>query len=65
MDGEYLGQGKFPVKDTGEDGFAGIAPVTQFPANGYGLYDMAGNVGNGAAIGTSPTIMRNSAKRVA
>jgi hypothetical protein len=53
------------VKDTGEDGFAGIAPVTQFPANGHGLYDMAGNVGNGAAIGTGPTIMRNSAKRVA
>ncbi len=37
-------QGKFPVKDTGEDGFAGVAPVAQFPANGYGLYDMAGNV---------------------
>jgi formylglycine-generating enzyme required for sulfatase activity len=62
MDGEYLGQGKFPVKDTGEDGFAGIA---QFPANGYGLYDIAGNVGNGAAISTGPTIRRNSAKRVA
>ena len=37
-------QGQFPVKDTGEDGFAGIAPVAQFPANGYGLSDMAGNV---------------------
>ena len=37
-------QGQFPVKDTGEDGFAGIAPVAQFPPNGYGLYDMAGNV---------------------
>jgi sulfatase modifying factor 1 len=37
-------QGEFPVKDTGEDGYAGIAPVAQFPANGYGLYDMAGNV---------------------
>jgi sulfatase modifying factor 1 len=37
-------QGKFPVKDAGEDGFAGIAPVKSFPANGYGLYDMAGNV---------------------
>ena len=35
---------KFPVKDTGEDGYAGIAPVAQFPPNGYGLYDMAGNV---------------------
>jgi len=37
-------QGKFPVSDKGEDGFAGIAPVAQFPPNGYGLYDMAGNV---------------------
>jgi sulfatase modifying factor 1 len=37
-------QGQFPVKDTGEDGFAGISPVGVFPANGYGLYDMAGNV---------------------
>jgi len=37
-------QGQFPVKDTGEDGFAGLAPVAKFPPNGYGLYDMAGNV---------------------
>ncbi len=36
-------QGEFPVKDTGEDGFAGLAPTAKFPANGYGLYDMAGN----------------------
>jgi formylglycine-generating enzyme required for sulfatase activity len=37
-------QGHFPDKDTGEDGYVGIAPVKKFPANGYGLYDMAGNV---------------------
>jgi sulfatase modifying factor 1 len=37
-------QGKFPVKDAGEDGYAGIAPVKSFPPDGYGLYDMAGNV---------------------
>jgi formylglycine-generating enzyme len=37
-------QGQFPVQDTGEDGYAGIAPVAQFEPNGYGLYDMAGNV---------------------
>ncbi len=37
-------QGRFPVKDTGDDGHAGIAPVGQYPPNGYGLYDVAGNV---------------------
>ena len=37
-------EGQFPVIDWGADGFAGIAPVAQFPPNGYGLYDMAGNV---------------------
>jgi sulfatase modifying factor 1 len=37
-------QGTFPVKDTGEDGHVGIAAVAQYPANGYGLFDMAGNV---------------------
>lgn len=37
-------EGQFPVKDTGADGFAGIAPVAQFPPNAYGLYDVAGNV---------------------
>ena len=39
-------QGKFPVRggDTGEDGFKGIAPVAQFPPNGYGLFDVGGNV---------------------
>jgi len=37
-------QGHFPDSDTGSDGYVGIAPVAQYPANGYGLYDMAGNV---------------------
>jgi sulfatase modifying factor 1 len=37
-------QGKFPVKDAAEDGYPGLAPVAKFPANGYGLYDMSGNV---------------------
>ena len=37
-------QGHFPNTDTGDDGHVGIAPVAQYPPNGYGLYDMAGNV---------------------
>lgn len=37
-------QGRFPIKDTGEDGHAGITAVAQYAPNGYGLYDMAGNV---------------------
>jgi formylglycine-generating enzyme len=37
-------QGHFPDHNTGQDGFEATAPVMSFPANGYGLYDMAGNV---------------------
>ena len=37
-------QGVFPVYNTNEDGYAGTAPVGCFKPNGYGLYDMIGNV---------------------
>jgi len=37
-------QGHFPDHDAAEDRFPGIAPVAQYLPNGYGLYDMAGNV---------------------
>jgi formylglycine-generating enzyme required for sulfatase activity len=37
-------QGHFPDTNTAEDGFARAAPVKSFPPNGYGLYDVAGNV---------------------
>jgi len=46
-DGKFMAnywQGSFPGKDNGEDGFTSIAPVKSFPPNGYGLYDMSGNV---------------------
>ena len=37
-------QGHFPDHNTTEDGFETTAPIMSFPPNGYGLYDMAGNV---------------------
>jgi formylglycine-generating enzyme required for sulfatase activity len=37
-------QGIFPNKNENKDGFFGAAPVKSFAPNGYGLYDMAGNV---------------------
>ncbi len=36
--------GRFPRENTKEDGFYSTAPVGTFPPNGYGLYDVAGNV---------------------
>jgi formylglycine-generating enzyme len=37
-------QGEFPWQNLCLDGFAGTSPVGSFPANGYGLFDMTGNV---------------------
>lgn len=37
-------QGEFPWQNLLQDGFEGTAPVRSFPPNGYGLYEMAGNV---------------------
>lgn len=36
--------GKFPDKNHASDGFAGTAPVSSYLPNGYGLYNMSGNV---------------------
>lgn len=46
-DGEHrcnIWQGRFPVKNTAEDGYRGTAPVEAFEPNGFGLYNVAGNV---------------------
>ena len=47
VDGQHQAntwQGVFPVNNATEDRFPGTAPAGCFPANGYGLYDMIGNV---------------------
>ena len=37
-------QGMFPSENLGLDGYQHTSPVTAFPANGYGVHDMIGNV---------------------
>ena len=37
-------QGEFPWQSLVTDGFEGTSPVIAFPPNGYGVYDMIGNV---------------------
>jgi sulfatase modifying factor 1 len=37
-------QGEFPWRNTGAKGWRGTSPVGLFPANGFGLYDVTGNV---------------------
>lgn len=46
-DGQYrcnIWQGKFPTVNTSMDGYAGTAPVDAYLPNGYGLYNIVGNV---------------------
>jgi formylglycine-generating enzyme required for sulfatase activity len=46
-DGRHMAntwQGEFPWQNLVEDGHVGTSPVASYPANGYGLFDMIGNV---------------------
>ncbi len=36
--------GRFPTANTEDDGYAGTAPVRAYPPNGFGLYEVSGNV---------------------
>ena len=66
--GEFVAntyQGQFPVKDMGEDGFAGIAPVKSFPPMATASTTWQATSGNGAAIGIAPIIIKNLPMRAA
>jgi sulfatase modifying factor 1 len=48
-------QGRFPEENTGADGYQWTAPARCFPANGYGFYNMSGNVWEWCSDWFSPT----------
>src|SRR5688572_2848802 len=51
-------QGEFPWKNTARDGFERTAPVKSFAPNGFGLYDMSGNVWEWCADWFDPELYR-------
>jgi formylglycine-generating enzyme len=56
-------QGDFPSRNTAADGFVATAPVDAFPANGYGLYNMTGNVWEWTADWFHPTFRQRDRRR--
>jgi len=56
-------QGNFPLKNTGDDGFVGAAPVKSFPPNSLGIYDLEGNVWEWCSDYYRPDYYKNSPKR--
>jgi formylglycine-generating enzyme len=58
-----LWQGRFPWKNGKEDGYERTSPVRAFPANGFGLYDMGGNVWQWCADWYRPDYFEGLAKQ--
>ena len=54
-------QGTFPAANSQDDGHLGTAPVMSFPPNGYGLYEVSGNVWEWCSDWFLPKYYRNSA----
>ena len=42
--GQNVWQGPFPLEDLADDGYRGTAPVGAYAPNGFGLFNMTGNV---------------------
>jgi sulfatase modifying factor 1 len=55
-------QGRFPWENLREDGYEGTSPVDAFPADGYGLYDMIGNVWEWPASAFTPARVKCAKK---
>ncbi|WP_219412640.1 formylglycine-generating enzyme family protein [Pseudonocardia nigra] len=62
-DGQWhcnIWQGRFPTRNTGEDGWFATAPADSYPPNGYDLHGASGNVWEWCADRFSPTYYAES-----
>jgi sulfatase modifying factor 1 len=56
-------QGRFPAKNINEDGYDRTSPVKAFPPNGFGLYDVGGNVWQWCSDWYRPDYFQTQANR--